>query len=83
MLLAELAREYQMNIVIGDYKSILGDGCYIGRSSVMLDVSRRKAMLLALMICLAMILLIGFVQKACGVAANTGAVEPALVLRFY
>ena len=47
MLLAELAREYQMNIVIGDYKSILGDGCYIERSSVMLDVSRRKAMLLA------------------------------------
>ena len=47
VLLDELAREYQMNIVIGDYKSRLGDGCYIGRSSVMLDVSRRKAMLLA------------------------------------
>ena len=35
----------------------------------MLEVSRRLAMLLALMIYLAMILLIGFVQKACGVAA--------------
>ena len=46
VLLAELARKYQMNIVIGAYKSRLGDGCCIGRSSVMLDVSRRMAMLL-------------------------------------
>ena len=47
MLLAELAREYQMNILIGDYKYRLGDGYYIDRLLAMLDVSRRMAMLLA------------------------------------
>ena len=55
--------------LVVEQRAYMGAGGYIDRLLAMLEVSRRLAMLLALMICLAMILLIGFLQKACGVAA--------------